>query len=161
MNSFPLLESGDVKRQRPFKVSAGAFRFLSMMIVVGISCQGAGQERVLEACATGVPPAHWSEEFSFGIEFTKPVRTIGEAAYQGGGVVGVQMDRSDGRRWHVRMRPGWSADSEFFLLGGDSCADGVACSVDGMPLARGVAVRIPARPEGQVVVSVPCEGEDR
>ena len=68
---------------------------------------------------------------------------------------------SDSSRWRVRMRPGWSADAEFFLLGGASCADGVACSVDGMPLTRGVAVRVPARPEGRVVVSVPCEEEDR
>ena len=66
---------------------------------------------------------------------------------------------SDSSRWRVRMRPGWSADSEFFLLGGASCADGVACSADGAPLTRGVAVRIPVRPEDQVVVSVPCEGE--
>ena len=160
MNWFRLSGPEDVKRQQPFKVSAGASWFLSMVIVVGIWCEGAGQEMVFEACATGVPPAHWSEEFSFGIEFTKPVRTIGETAYQGAVVVDVQMDRSDGRRWRVRVRPGWSADSAFSLLGGGSCADGVVCSDDGAPLSRGVVVRIPARPEGKVVVSVPCEGEN-
>lgn len=97
-----------MKRRRPFKVSTRAFWFLPMMIVIGISCEGAGQQSALEACATGVPPAHWSEEFSFGIEFTKPVRAIDEAAYQGGVVVGVHMDRSDGRRWRVRMA--WLVD---------------------------------------------------
>lgn len=117
-------------------------------------CMDGGSEAdaptaALSAVAVGVPPAHWSEEFSFGIEFSAPVTAIPESAFiSGSQIVLIAPDNSRQTRWHVRVKPGWSADANITLSASSECIPGESvCATNGAALSTPVVVRVPARPE--------------
>jgi len=96
----------------------------------------------------GVPPAHWSDDFSFGIEFSAGVASVPADAFIPALVIRVEPDNGSGTRWRVRVRAPWSADVTLDLLAADHCVSGqTVCGTKGQPLSRGIRIRVPARPE--------------
>ena len=140
--------SGGTRRQRARKLRQRVI-VTAAAVLAGLVASGAGGEPdAMTARAVGVPPAHWSEDFSFGIEFSRPVARLPPGAfYPNAAVIGTAPDNSAGTRWRVRVRAPWSADVRLVLPGAPRCVPGrTACGQGGDPLAEGFEVRIPARP---------------
>ena len=113
----------------------------------------AAAEGTMRGKAVGVPPAHWSDPFSFGVVFSVPVRAIPDEAIDATArVVAVTVDNGKGTRWRFRIEPGWSADACIRIgaarPSGEAavCGTGTVCGTGGQPLDAPVVVRVPARP---------------
>ena len=111
----------------------------------------------------GVPLAHWSEDFSFGIQFSAPVATIGEEAlHPAYAILDAQPDNSEGTRWRFRVRPAWSADARI-RVGVDhspgfapACTPSNVCGAAGEPLGAAVIVNVPSRPPSRWPARTRC-----
>ena len=98
--------------------------------------------------AIGVPPAHWSRDFSFGVRWSAPVRDLPREAFTyPHEIIGTHPDNSRGTRWHIRIRPGWSADAVIEIKASSTCIIGrTVCGARGETLHEPLRVRVPARP---------------
>ena len=125
----------------------------------GSRAQGANTFR-LTACLTGVPPAHWSDAFSIGIEFSAPVEELKLETFttESATIIGSWPDNGSNTRWRVRIRPGWSADAGITLQRTIACVNVAdVCSSAGAPLSHPVRLRVPARPTGIATRTPTCE----
>ena len=98
--------------------------------------------------AIGVPPAHWSSDFSFGVRWSAPVRDLPREAFtKPHQVIHRSPDNGRGTRWHIRIRPGWSADAVIEIQASPTCNPGrTVCGAKGETLRESIRVQIPARP---------------
>ena len=107
----------------------------------------------------GLPMAHWSDDFSFGIQFSAPVSEIRADAIHPADAVVAYPDNSSGTRWRFRATPAWSADMRIRIgvnpdpATGPECTGGNVCSQSGSPLEAAVVINVPARPPDRTWVS--------
>lgn len=133
-----------------------------MLVLIGCATGPTHAHEAMKGQPIGVPLAHWSEDFSFGIRFSAPVAAIArEALHPPEAILDATPDNAEGTRWRFRIRPAWSADARI-RVGvnhrpgfAPTCTSDNVCGEAGEPLAAAVIVNVPARPPSRTWIS--CE----
>ena len=102
----------------------------------------------LRGAPVGVPLAHWSNDFSYGVRWSAPVRDLPREAFtHPHEVLSTNPDNGRGTRWHIRIHPGWSADAVIEIKASSTCIPGrTVCGFQGESLGVPVRIHVPARP---------------
>ena len=89
----------------------GAGTLVTLVLIAGATGPTHARD-TMKGQPVGVPLAHWSEGFSFAIQFSAPVAAIaGQPPHPPEAIVKAVPDNSEGTRWRLRVRPSWSADA--------------------------------------------------